>query len=164
AVDAVLAILQGFDPPGICARNLTECLAIQLKERNRFDSAMQALVAHLDKLAKRDLVALRRICGVGEEDLTDMIGEIRKLNPKPGLACGSMQMPPIVPDVCVRSVPNGGLTVELTSDTLPKALVNQAYPAELAKPTKHDKDKTYLANCLQTATWLMRALDQRAKT
>jgi RNA polymerase sigma-54 factor len=163
-VDAVLAILQGFDPPGICARNLTECLAIQLKERNRFDPAMQALVAHLDLLAKRDLVALRRICGVGEEDLTDMIGEIRKLNPKPGLAFGSIQMQPIVPDVFVRSGPNGGFIVELNSDTLPKVLVNQAYHAELAKTAKDDKDKTYFADCLQTATWLMRALDQRAKT
>ena len=163
-VDAVLAILQGFDPPGICARNLMECLAIQLKERNRFDPAMQALVAHLDLLAKRDLVALRRICGVGEEDLTDMIGEIRKLNPKPGLAFGSIQMQPIVPDVFVRSGPNGGFIVELNSDTLPKVLVNQAYHAELAKTAKDDKDKTYFADCLQTATWLMRALDQRAKT
>ena len=89
-VEAVLAILQGFDPPGVCARNLTECLAIQLKERDRFDPAMQALVAHLDLLAKRDLAALRRICGVGEEDSTDMIGEIRQLNPKPGLAFGSV--------------------------------------------------------------------------
>jgi len=163
-VDAVLAILQGFDPPGICARNLMECLAIQLKERNRFDPAIQALVAHLDLLAKRDLVALRRICGVGEEDLTDMIGEIRKLNPKPGLAFGSIQMQPIVPDVFVRSGPNGGFIVELNSDTLPKVLVNQAYHAELAKTAKDDKDKTYFADCLQTATWLMRALDQRAKT
>ena len=162
-VDAVLAILQGFDPPGICARNLTECLTIQLKERNRFDPAMQALVAHLDLLAKRDLAALRRLCGVGEEDLSDMIGEIRKLNPKPGLAFGSVQMQPIVPDVFVRSGPNGGFAIELNSDTLPKVLVNQTYHAELAK-TANDKDKSYLADCLQTATWLMRALDQRAKT
>ena len=162
-VGAVLAILQGFDPPGICARNLTECLAIQLKERNRFDPAMQALVAHLDLLAKRDLAALRRLCGVGEEDLSDMIGEIRKLNPKPGLAFGSVQMQPIVPDVFVRSGPNGGFAIELNSDTLPKVLVNQTYHAELAK-TANDKDKSYLADCLQTATWLMRALDQRAKT
>src|SRR5262249_20545075 len=85
-IDAVLAFLQGFAPPGLCARNLTECLAIQLKERDRFDPAMQALVGHLDLLAKRDLAALRRICGVGEEDLADMIAEVRKLNPKPGLA------------------------------------------------------------------------------
>jgi RNA polymerase sigma-54 factor len=163
-VEAVLAILQGFDPPGVCARNLTECLAIQLKECNRFDPAMQALVAHLDLLAKRDLAALRRLCGVGDEDLTDMIGEIRKLNPKPGLAFGSVQMQPIVPDVFVRSGPDGGFVIELNSDTLPKVLVNQTYHAELAKTAKNDKDKSYLADCLQTATWLMRALDQRAKT
>jgi RNA polymerase sigma-54 factor len=163
-VDIVLTILQGFDPPGVCARNLTECLAIQLKERNRFDPAMQVLVAHLDLLAKRDLAALRRLCGVGEEDLTDMIGEIRKLNPKPGLAFGSVQMQPIVPDVFVRSGPNGGFAIELNSDTLPKVLVNQTYHAELAKTAKDDKDKSYFADCLQTATWLMRALDQRAKT
>jgi len=163
-VEAVLAILQGFDPPGVCARNLTECLAIQLKERNRFDPAMQALVTHLDLLAKRDLAALRRLCGVGDEDLTDMIGEVRKLNPKPGLAFGSVQMQPIVPDVFVRSGPDGGFVIELNSDTLPKVLVNQTYHAELAKTAKNDKDKSYLADCLQTATWLMRALDQRAKT
>ena len=163
-VEAVLAILQGFDPLGVCARNLTECLAIQLKECNRFDPAMQALVAHLDLLAKRDLAALRRLCGVGDEDLTDMIGEIRKLNPKPGLAFGSVQMQPIVPDVFVRSGPDGGFVIELNSDTLPKVLVNQTYHAELAKTAKNDNDKSYLADCLQTATWLMRALDQRAKT
>ena len=88
-VEAVLAILQTLDPPGVCARNLTECLAIQLKERDRFDPAMRTLVEHLDLLAKRDLAALRRLCGVNDEDLADMIAEIRNLNPKPGLAFGS---------------------------------------------------------------------------
>src|SRR2546425_7739350 len=163
-IDAVLAILQGFDPPGVCARNLTECLAIQLKERNRFDPAMQALVAHLDLLAKRDLAALRRICGVGEEDLADMIGEVRKLNPKPGLAFGSTLVQPIVPDVFVRPGPDGGFIIELNSDTLPKVLVNQSYYTHVAGSAKGEKDKAYLADCLQTATWLIRALDQRAKT
>jgi RNA polymerase sigma-54 factor len=163
-IETVLAILQGFDPPGVCARNLNECLAIQLKERNRFDPAMQALVAHLDLLAKRDLAALRRLCGVGEEDLADMIAEIRQLNPKPGLAFGSTLVQPIVPDVFVRPAPDGSFVIELNSDTLPKVLVNQSYHAEVAKNAKNDKDKTYLADCLQTATWLIRALDQRAKT
>jgi RNA polymerase sigma-54 factor len=163
-VDAVLAILQTFDPPGVCARSLTECLAIQLKDRDRFDPAMQALVAHLDLLAKRDLAALRRICGVSDEDLTDMIAEIRQLNPKPGLAFGSTLVQPIVPDVFVRPGPDGGFLIELNSDTLPKVLVNQSYHAEVAKTAKNEKDKTYLADCLQTATWLIRALDQRAKT
>jgi RNA polymerase sigma-54 factor len=163
-VEAVLAILQTFDPPGVCARNLTECLAIQLRDRDRFDPAMQALVEHLDLLAKRDLAALRRICGVGDEDLTDMIAEIRALNPKPGLAFGSTLVQPIVPDVFVRPGPDGAFLIELNSDTLPKVLVNQSYHAEVAKTAKNEKDKTYLADCLQTATWLIRALDQRAKT
>jgi RNA polymerase sigma-54 factor len=125
---------------------------------------MAALVGHLDLLAKRDLPALRRLCGVGEEDLADMIVEIRQLNPKPGLAFGSTLVQPIVPDVFVRPGPDGGFIVELNSDTLPKVLVNQIYHAEVAKTAKNDKDKTYLADCLQTATWLIRALDQRAKT
>ena len=163
-VEAVLAILQSFDPPGVCARNLTECLAIQLRERNRFDPAMQALLAHLDLLAKRDIPGLRKTCGVSEEDLIDMIGEIRHLNPKPGLAFGTTLVQPIVPDVFVRPGPDGGFMVELNSETLPKVLVNQSYHAEVAKTAKNDKDKTYLADCLQTATWLIRALDQRAKT
>jgi RNA polymerase sigma-54 factor len=163
-VESVLAIVQGFDPPGVCARNLTECLAIQLKELDRFDPAMAALVAHLDLLAKRDLAALRRICAVSEEDLTDMIAEIRQLNPKPGLAFGSTLVQPIVPDVFVRAGPDGGFLIELNSDTLPKVLVNQIYHSAVAKTAKNEKDKTYLADCLQTATWLIRALDQRAKT
>ena len=163
-VELVLGIVQGFDPPGVCARNLTECIAIQLKERNRFDPAMAALVGRLDLLAKRDLAGLRRICSVGDEDLTDMIAEIRNLNPKPGLAFGFTQVQPIVPDVYVRSGPDGGFIVELNSDTLPKILVNQRYHAELSKNAKADGAKTYLAENLQSATWLMRALDQRAKT
>ena len=164
SVEAVLATLQTLDPPGVCARGLTECLAIQLKDRNRFDPAMRMLVEHLDLLAKRDLAALRRLCGVNEEDLTDMIAEIRNLNPKPGLAFGSTTVQPIVPDVYVRSASSGAWAVELNSDTLPKVLISQRYYAQVSKTTRNDKDKTYLADCLQTATWLVRALDQRAKT
>jgi len=164
AVAATLAILQTFDPPGVCARNLTECLSIQLRERNRFDPAMQALVAHLDLLAKRDIPGLKRACGVSEEDLIDMIGEIRHLNPKPGLAFGTTLVQPIVPDVFVRPGADGGFVVELNSETLPKVLVNQSYYAQVARTARNDKEKTYLADCLQTATWLIRALDQRART
>jgi RNA polymerase sigma-54 factor len=163
-VEAVLAVLQGFDPAGVCARNLAECLAIQLKDRDRFDPAMQALVGRLDLLAKHDLAALRRLCGVGDEDLIEMIAEIRRLNPKPGLAFGSTVVQPIVPDVYVRPGPDGGFLIELNSDTLPKVLVNQRYHAELSKNARHDSAKTYLAENLQSATWLIRALDQRAKT
>jgi RNA polymerase sigma-54 factor len=163
-VEAVLAVLQGFEPSGVCARNLTECLTIQLRERDRFDPAMQALVERLDLLAKRDLASLRRVCGVGDEDLSEMIAEIRALNPKPGLAFGSSPVQPIVPDVYVRPSPEGGFLVELNSDTLPKVLVNQRYHAELSRTATKDSAKSFLAENLQSATWLIRALDQRAKT
>ncbi len=163
-VETVLGILQTFDPPGICARNLAECLMIQLKERDRFDPAMQALIVRLDLLAQRDFAALKKICGVGDEDLADMIAEIRRLNPKPGLAFGSAVVQPIVPDVFVRPGPDGGWIVELNSDTLPKVLVNQSYYAEVSATTRRDTEKSYLAECLQSATWLVRALDQRART
>src|SRR5262249_8484241 len=126
-VEAVLRILQTFDPPGVFARNLAECLSIQLGERNHFDPAMQALVQQLHLVAKRDHAALRRICGVGEEDLVDMIAEIRQLNPKPGHAFGITLVQPIVPDVFVRRTADGAFAVELNSDTLPKVLVNQTY-------------------------------------
>jgi len=163
-VESVLRQLQTLDPPGICARNLAECLALQLRERDRFDPAMQALVANLDLLARRDIAALRRLCGVDDEDLAEMIGEIRSLNPKPGLAFGATAVQPIVPDVFVRPAPDGTWQVELNSDTLPKVLVNQRYYAQIAKGTRGDKEKSYVAECLQTATWLVRALDQRART
>jgi RNA polymerase sigma-54 factor len=163
-IEAVLTTLQGFDPPGVCARNLNECLSIQLKERDRFDPAMARLVEHLDLLAKRDLSGLRKVCGVDDEDLSEMIAEIRHLNPKPGLAFGSTVVQPIVPDVFVHSGPDGGWLVELNSDTLPKVLVSQSYYAQIIKTARADKEKSYLTDCLQTATWLVRALDQRART
>ena len=163
-VDAVLGVLQTFDPPGICARNLSECLAIQLRELDRYDPAMQALVEHLDILAKRDFASLRKLCGVDDEDLVDMIGEIRRLDPKPGLKFGTTRTQTMVPDVYVRPGPDGGWLVELNSDTLPRVLVNQVYYSELSKTIRKDGDKSYFTDCLQNATWLVRALDQRART
>ncbi|HXY90048.1 MAG TPA: RNA polymerase factor sigma-54 [Xanthobacteraceae bacterium] len=163
-IEAVLAILQTFDPPGVCARDLAECLTIQLKERDRYDPAMAALVANLDLLAKRDFAVLKRITAVDEEDLTDMIAEIRHLNPKPGLAFGGGVAQPIVPDVFVKPAPDGSWNVELNADTLPRVLVNQNYYASVSKTAKTEKEKTFLAECFQTATWLTRSLDQRART
>ncbi|MDA9465861.1 RNA polymerase factor sigma-54 [Bradyrhizobium sp. CCBAU 53415] len=163
-VEDVLAVLQKFDPPGVCARSLSECLAIQLRELDRYDPAMQALVEHLDLLAKRDIVALRKICGVDDEDIADMIGEIRRLNPKPGMKFGSARLQTMVPDVYVRPGPDGGWHVELNSDTLPRVLVNQTYYSELSKKVGKDGDKSYFTDALQNATWLVRALDQRART
>jgi RNA polymerase sigma-54 factor len=163
-VALVLATLQTFDPPGVCARNLSECLALQLREQNRYDPAMQALIENLDLLAKRDVASLRKLCGVDDEDLSDMIGEIRRLDPKPGHKFGASRAQTVVPDVYVRPGPDGGWLVELNSDTLPRVLVNQNYYSELSKTIRKDGDKTYFSDCMQNATWLVRALDQRART
>ncbi|HWM47709.1 MAG TPA: RNA polymerase factor sigma-54 [Xanthobacteraceae bacterium] len=159
-----LAILQTFSPTGVCARNLKECLALQLKERDRFDPAMQALVDNLELLARREFAALRKVCGVDDEDIADMVAEIRRLNPKPGLAFGAAPIQPVVPDVFVRQGADGAWIVELNTDTLPKVLISQSYYTQVSKTAKSDGDKAFLANCLQTANWLTRALDQRAKT
>ena len=163
-VEAVLAVLQTFSPTGVCARNLKECLALQLKERDRFDPAMKAMIDNLELLAKRELAALRKVCGVDEEDLVDMIAEVRRLDPKPGLAFGNALIQPVIPEVFVRKGSDGTWIVELNSDTLPRVLINQSYYAEVSRTAKKDGDKAFLANCLQTASWLTRALDQRAKT
>jgi RNA polymerase sigma-54 factor len=163
-VEAVLTVLQKFDPPGIFARSLSECLAIQLRELDRYDPAMQALVEHLDLFAKRDFAALRKLSGVDDEDLGDMIAEIRHLDPKPGLKFGTTRTQTMVPDVYVRPGPDGGWHVELNSDTLPRVLVNQVYYSRLSKTVSKNEDKSYFSDCLQNATWLVRALDQRART
>lgn len=163
-VEDVLKLIQSFEPTGVGARSLAECLALQLKERDRYDPAMQALVENLELLAKHDRNALKRICGVDAADIADMIGEIRRLDPKPGLAFGSGVVHPLVPDVYVRPGPEGTWLVELNSETLPRVLVNQSYHATVAKVAKSAEDKSFLAECLQSASWLTRSLDQRART
>ena len=163
-IEAVLAVLQTFEPAGVFARNLAECLKLQLIERNRFDPAMAALLENIDLLAKRDLAALKRICRVDEEDLTEMIQEIRALDPKPGAVYGVAPVQPLVPDVFVRPASDGTWHVELNSDTLPKVLVNQTYYATITKRTRGESEREYLTDCLQTANWLVKSLDQRAKT
>lgn len=163
-VEAVLAHIHGFDPPGIGARHLRECLAIQLRERNRLDPAMQGLLDNLDLLARHDYPALRKICAVDEEDLTEMMAELKRLVPKPGLAFGHTIVEPIVPDVMVRKGPDGGWIIELNSETLPRVLVNQSYYAQISRGKLGEKDKIFLHDCLQTANWLVKSLDQRART
>ncbi|MCK0197021.1 RNA polymerase factor sigma-54 [Ancylobacter sp. 6x-1] len=164
AIEGVLEVIHTFDPPGIGARSLAECLAIQLREQNRYDPAMAALLDHLDLLARRDFNQLRRVCGVDEEDLAEMVAEIRRLNPKPGLAFASGVVQPIVPDVFVRAAQDGSWFIELNSDTLPRVLVNQGYYARVSKTTRNEREKAFLTDCMQTATWLTRSLDQRART
>jgi RNA polymerase sigma-54 factor len=164
-VDEVLAVVQGFDPTGVGARDLAECLALQLREQKRFDPAMQALVANLELVARRDTAGLRALCGVDAEDVADMIAEIRALTPKPGLIFGSEPVQTVVPDVYVREGPDGAWHIELNSDTLPRLLVNSRYYTKVAAASARDKDaKTYLVDCLNNANWLVKSLDQRART
>ncbi len=163
-VEKILVTIQTFDPSGIGARNLAECLAIQLREKDRFDPAMQALVGHLELVAKRDFAALRKVCGVDDEDIVDMIAEIRRLDPKPGRAFGGASIQPVVPDVVVQSLPDGTWHVELNSEVLPRLLVNQTYATRVTRNKANETDKSFLSNCLQTANWLTKSLEQRART
>jgi len=163
-VAELLAVIQGFDPVGVGARDLGECLALQLAERDRLDPCMAALLANLDLLARRDFAALRRLCRADEEDLAEMIEEIRCLDPRPGNAFGGGVVHPVVPDVIVRPHPAGGWAIDLNAETLPRVLVNQVYCAEVARSAKADGEKAFLTECLQSANWLVKSLDQRAKT
>ena len=160
----VLTAIQTMDPSGIGARNLAECLSIQLRDRDRFDPAMQALVAHLDLVARRDITGLRRHCGVDEDDVLDMIAEIKRLDPKPGRAFGSSAIQPVVPDVNVRLAPDGSWLIELNTEVLPRLLVNQTYAAKISRTKGNEADRSFVSGCLQTANWLTKSLEQRART
>ncbi|KAB1075710.1 RNA polymerase factor sigma-54 [Methylobacterium planeticum] len=163
-VARVLKLIQTFDPAGVAARDLAECLSLQLRERDRFDPAMQALVSRLDLVAKRDFAGLRRLCGVDDEDLVEMLGELRRLDPKPGRAFGASAVEVLIPDVFVRMGPDGAWLVELNAETLPRVLVNQSYYARVSRGAAAEGDKAFLSECLQTANWLTRSLEQRART
>ena len=163
-VERVLALTQTFEPAGVMARNLPECLALQLKDRDRLDPAMAILLDNLALLAKHDYPNLQAACGVDAEDLDDMVAEIRALTPKPGLAYGVDTTRAVEPDVYVRENPDGSWRVELNSDTLPRVLINQKYAAEINAVAKSDADKTFVSDCSQNASWLVKSLDQRART
>lgn len=163
-VERVLSVLQTFDPPGVFGRSLGECLAIQLKDCNRYDPQIALLLENLDLLAKHDVAKLRKVVGVDMDELSDMISEIKGLNPKPGLAFGSVQVQPVVPDVIILPAGDGGWTVELNSETLPRVLVDRTYFARVSRTASSEADKEYLTDCLQTANWLVKSLDQRART
>jgi RNA polymerase sigma-54 factor len=163
-VEKVLFNLQGIDIPGLFARNLSECLALQLREIDRLDPAMQALLDNLELLAKRDVSALIEICGVDAEDIADMFIEIKKLNPRPAQAFEDTIMQPIVPDVIMRFQTGSGWIVELNSETLPKVLVNNTYLTTIASANESKEDKRYINECYQSANWLVKSLHQRATT
>ena len=163
-LEKVLAVLQGFEPVGVCARDLAECLTLQLKDRNRFDPAMAALLDNLPLLARRDMAALKRACGVDDEDLREMVAELRALTPRPGAAFGGEPAQTVIPDVHVREGLGGLWHVELNAETLPRLLVDHRYHARVSAAARTDQEKTFVADCAAQASWLVKSLDQRAKT
>jgi len=163
-VERTLSLIQSFEPSGVGARDIKECLAIQLADRDRLDPAMRAFVDNIELLAKADMKGLMRVTGADEEDIRDMIAEVRALTPKPGYAYGSDPVQIVTPDVIVRKAADGGWKVELNSETLPRVLVNRVYHAEVSKARQREEDLMFVSEQFANANWLVKSLDQRART
>jgi RNA polymerase sigma-54 factor len=162
-IEAVRSRMMRFDPTGLFARDLKECLTAQLAERNRLDPAMAALLDNLDLLARRDMRRLMTICGVDSDDLMDMVAEIRALDPKPAASYEATPVQLVVPDILMRQGPDDGWLIELNPDTMPRLLVNDRFYARVA-PRAHKAERLFLAEHLASANWLVRSLQQRAQT
>ncbi|HEX7388597.1 MAG TPA: RNA polymerase factor sigma-54 [Acidiphilium sp.] len=162
-LEAVRQTMLRFDPTGIFARDLAECLAVQLAERDRLDPAMRELLAHLDLLARREHRALMEICGVDAEDLRDMIAELKRLNPKPGAGDDASPITPLIPDVLMRPSPDGDYILELNPETMPRVLVRRGYHARMTAGASRET-RQFLSDHIQNANWLVRALESRAET
>lgn len=158
---AALALLQGCEPTGIGARDLSECLALQLAEKDRLDPAMRIFVSHLDLLARADFRRLSRLCGVSEEDVRDMAAEIRRLDPRPARGFAPDPVFTAPPDILVARGQEGAWRVELNPETLPRVLVNSDYAAEIVA-SGDPAASVFVAECRQNASWLVRSLEQRA--
>lgn len=163
-VEEVLGLLQAFDPPGICARNLKECLSLQLKDKNRLDPAMQILLDNLNLFADGKFDELQKRCGVDKDDLRQMVAEIRELNPKPGGGFTHEIAVTLEPDIFIRRLPDSNWHVELNMANFPKVMVNKRYYKKVTSETRNVKDKQYLSEQFGSASWLVRALEQRAQT
>ena len=169
AVETVWARLRQIEPAGLFARSVAECLAAQLAERDRLDPAMKALLDNLDLVAAGELGQLRRRCGVDDEDLRDMLSELRTLDPRPGQAFDFEPIQPVAPDLylSVAKDPDtgeDGWFIELNTDALPKVLVDRNYHATLMKGARAKPDRAFVAERFQSANWLVKTLEQRATT
>ena len=162
-VEDVLIRIQGCEPAGVFARSVAECLALQLREKDRLDPMMARLLGHLDLVAGHDSAALVRAVGCDREDLADMLAELRALDPKPGRAFERGPVEAVVPDVFVREGPAGWI-VELNAETLPRVLINNRYYARISRATRNKSERDYLTDRLQAANWLVKSLHQRATT
>ncbi len=163
-VSRARSLLQSCEPAGIAARDLAECLALQLAERDRLDPAMRRLLDNLPLLARAEWPALLRLCGVDREDLEEMVAEIKALDPRPGQHYASEQAVAILPDIVVFRTGPDQWRIELNSEALPRLIVNSAYFAELGKSKLDLRQKEFVQERYQNASWLTKALDQRSRT
>ncbi len=164
-VEKTHQLITRFEPSGVGARDLKECLKLQLVDADRYDPAMAAFVENIELVAKKDLKGLIKVTGASEDDVRDMVAEVRALTPKPGYAYGGGTVQVIAPDVFVSKSQDGAWKVELNSETLPRILVNQRYYAEISSAGGADeKDKTYISEQFANASWLAKSLHQRAQT
>ncbi len=167
-IERLLSKMKGFDPTGIFASGLPECLSLQLEEKGTLDQYMRTLIDNLDMLANYEHKKLADLCGVNETYLNDMITEIRECNPKPASEFEHLVVQTAIPDVLMKRRPKnlgGGWRVELNHETLPRVLINQEYYAEIKDAAGSDKaSKEYITTQMNNASWLVKAMDQRAKT
>ncbi len=164
-VEAALALVQSLDPTGIAARSLGECLALQAREADRYDPCMAKLLDNLDLLARGELPRLKRMCGVDDEDFAEMLTELRGYDPKPGLRFSQGGGDPVTPDILiVPSSGEDGWDISLNQATLPRLVVNRSYYVELRGASDDKAARGWLSDKLADANWLVKALDQRAKT
>ena len=162
-VEAVLGTIQTLDPTGVGARDLAECLTLQAREADRYDPCMARLIDNLDLLARGELTRLKRMCGVDDEDMADMIRELRSYDPKPGCRYGGEPAQAVTPDLFVART-KAGWAIEINSATLPRVLVNRSYYHELSHGPQDKSSKAWLSEALASANWLVKALDQRQRT
>jgi len=166
-IDSLLGTMRSFSPSGIFARDLKDCLSLQLEEQGKCDAPMKILLDNLHLLAGHDLAALAKKCDVNTAYLADMIADIKSLNPKPASDFDHLVVQTAIPDVLMKKLPKnlgGGWRVELNTDTLPRVLVNNEYYTQVAGAAKDKKDREYITTQLNNANWLVKSLDQRAQT
>ncbi|MDH5472221.1 MAG: RNA polymerase factor sigma-54 [Gammaproteobacteria bacterium] len=164
-VEAVLHLVQHFDPVGVAARNLQECLLLQLEQfasTAELINAKEIITEHLDLLGNHDYAKLKRYTRMSEQELAAAISFIQTLNPKPGAGITTTSTQYVVPDVFVRKE-KGRWLVELNPDTAPKLRVNPLY-ASFIDRSNRSEDNAYMKNNLQEAKWFLKSLLSRNET
>jgi RNA polymerase sigma-54 factor len=158
--EQALTVVQSLDPTGVGARTLSECLALQAKEADRYDPCMERLIGNLDLVARGEFARLKRMCDVDDEDFADMLNELRGYDPKPGLKFGGGEREPVVPDILITAGPKESWNVAVNEATLPRLIVNRRYYVELRNGCHDKAAKSWLGEKLADANWLIKALDE----